>query len=108
MGINFSTSLNSLSVSFFSKVDFLAENMLTIANCLLKRHPEPVKRNHIDEYSQQPFASNHSTCAQWGIPATTVAGKSVPASIFYNLIQDFFFMKRSIIHDDNMLLWQLL
>ena len=35
-----------------------------IANCLLKRHPEPVKRNHIDEHSQQLFASKRSTCAQ--------------------------------------------
>ena len=35
-----------------------------IANCLLKWHPEPVKRNHIDEHSQQPFALKRSTCAQ--------------------------------------------
>ena len=51
-----------------------------IANCLLKRHPEPVKRNHIDEYSQQPFASKRSNCDC--IQANTAAEKSISASIF--------------------------
>ncbi len=52
-----------------------------IANCLLKQYLEPEKRMHIDERSQQLFASTRSTCVQWGIPATTAAEKSVPASI---------------------------
>ena len=55
-----------------------------IANCLLKQHSESEKRNHIDEHSQQPFASTRSTCVQWDcIPVNTAAGKSVPASIFF-------------------------
>ena len=48
------------------------------------RQPEPVKRSHIDERSQQLFDSKRSTCAQWGgIPVNTAAEKSVSASIFF-------------------------
>ena len=54
-----------------------------IANCLLKQHPEPEKWSHIDEHSQQPFASTRSTCVQWDVFRwIRVVGKSVPASIF--------------------------
>ena len=45
---------------FFPKLEIWA----TIVNCLLKQHPEPEKRSHKDEHSQQLFASKRSTCAQ--------------------------------------------
>ncbi len=32
-----------------------ADSDMDIANCLLKQHPEPVKRSHINERSQQLF-----------------------------------------------------
>ena len=48
----------------FGKKEKIEISSDSIANCLLKRHPEPEKRSHLDEHSQQPFASKRSTCAQ--------------------------------------------
>ena len=54
-----------------------------IANCLLKAHSKSEKRSHIDERSQQLFASKRSAYAQKDcIPANTAAEKSRSASIF--------------------------
>ena len=61
--IKFQTWMNNYPRKMKKSIIVQLQNSL-IANCLLKQHPEPVKRNHIDEHSQQPFASKYSTCAQ--------------------------------------------
>ena len=75
-----------------------------ITNCLLKPHPEPEKRM-IDEHYQQSCASKRSTCA---LGACIRRQKNQFLRVFSRkVLQNLFFMKRRVVHDDNMLLWQI-
>ena len=54
-----------------------------IANCLLKRHPEPEKRSHKDEHSQKLFASKRSTCAQIGLYSGEYGGRKIKVCEYF-------------------------
>ena len=76
-----------------------------IANCLIKWHPEPVKRSHIDEHYHQLFASKRPTRAQQD--CNTTAEKSRYESISPQCSVKPIFMKQRIVHND-MPPWQIL